>query len=826
MTKILVVCGGAGRGLLGQRDALGFAAEMQLDVRHELVPVQNDQLAWRLPVDAAVLTTKTLLDWMEHEWGKDVDRYKNDPQKTTPQSRHARILYQGYPGTVTNLDYGLGQAPAIGGGVIRMPANENMLRTATRQMIQRIAQLLGPANELDVWIVSSTSGGTGAGIRRFVARVIAEEMRAHIQNCVIKLHFVLYGARTYTSVNAHQTSLNTFIGVAQDAAFVDEEFDMPDPPIRFFYYLELPDVGSGERARKEREKLVEVTARAMFLDELRPVLEKIANNVPNKTVFVRVGFWGGELPREQLYYETLRQLRSKLEQLTEPGDTRFLEGFTCSFEPLPDLKKALEQLGSPELLLNLIGRGWKFPRRPGTFLGRQSQDDYVLECEKAVEAVLKSALSLTVDRLAGVFKPESVRAVEKGIAAAGEAAPGLPTRGEAEVEKLTRELAISKPGQNIDWTIRQDLITDAHRVMAWTRKLLDRPDGHPPLVEEQRLLARSCSDIFNQFGAGSRDKAVRLATELPKFLDASVRLQLLRDIEGRASSLLSELEGSYNAVKTKAAEQEQMMVKAGVVSQTTSLVLAADLEKRVMVTNPRPWIEILDRAVQSKKDEQFRLAVECGAIGLTMNGLARVVGVSGEDPTEIRTEVMSKAGGIIINKEKCEGIWWQADSSLWNRGETQFQFRIFPWLNPQDLAILRAESTEDIQLICTSMGAIGLRVLAVDMVNIGQKDMAAAAQNLLRDMKTHLNQELTNWPTDNAPVVAKKTTGVLHLAMAGVGGEPLDLTALERIGLEAGEQKPADEQKPTGEQKPLEKPIDKLGYLYELRKLIPQQAPA
>ena len=74
--------------------------------------------------------------------------------------------------------------------------------------------------------------------------------------------------------------------------------------------------------------------------------------------------------------------------------------------------------------------------------------------------------------------------------------------------------------------------------------------------------------------------------------------------------------------------------------------------------------------------------------------------------------------------------------------------------------------------------------------------------------------------------MAKKTTGVLHLAMAGVGGEPLDLTALERIGLEAGEQKPADEQKPTGEQKPLEKPIDKLGYLYELRKLIPQQAPA
>ena len=42
MTKVLVVCGGAGLGLLGQRDSLGFAAEMQLDVRQELLPVEND----------------------------------------------------------------------------------------------------------------------------------------------------------------------------------------------------------------------------------------------------------------------------------------------------------------------------------------------------------------------------------------------------------------------------------------------------------------------------------------------------------------------------------------------------------------------------------------------------------------------------------------------------------------------------------------------------------------------------------------------------------------------------------------------------------------
>jgi hypothetical protein len=92
------------------------------------------------------------------------------------------------------------------------------------------------------------------------------------------------------------------------------------------------------------------------------------------------------------------------------------------------------------------------------------------------------------------------------------------------------------------------------------------------------------------------------------------------------------------------------------------------------------------------------------------------------------------------------------------------------------------------------------------MVNIGRGDLSAAAESLLSPLKVHLRSEFEAWPADNRPAVERRTTGILHVARAGAGGESMDLTALERIGLTPDE-------------------LAKLSYLYDLVKPAAIEAP-
>ena len=156
--KFLIVCGGSGVCLLGQRRVLGVNAELQIDVSKECIPTKDPQ-SLRVMLDRPVGTIPLLLLEMKSK----IVKGSAHPRDVAHANFVARHMVAG-----GDLIDGLAQSPVIGGGTIRYPDNEADLREKLSTMITQFAQNIGPANPLDVWIISSTAGGTGEGSHRFV----------------------------------------------------------------------------------------------------------------------------------------------------------------------------------------------------------------------------------------------------------------------------------------------------------------------------------------------------------------------------------------------------------------------------------------------------------------------------------------------------------------------------------------------------------------------------------------------------------------------------------------------------------------------------------
>ena len=176
--RFLIVCGGSGSRLLGQRRVLGVSGELHVDVSSEIKARPEDPNSIAVRLDEQIGTVQKLLEDMERRLPKP-EAQQESPSKSellAQQSRrstyvhnaimhpadvaHARFLANYYPSTGFLRD-GLAQAPAIGGAAIRHTRNMKELANKLRQMTTHFATNVSEANPLDVWIVSSTAGGTG-----------------------------------------------------------------------------------------------------------------------------------------------------------------------------------------------------------------------------------------------------------------------------------------------------------------------------------------------------------------------------------------------------------------------------------------------------------------------------------------------------------------------------------------------------------------------------------------------------------------------------------------------------------------------------------------
>lgn len=748
--RFLIVCGGAGVGLLGQRRVLGsgITAELQIDVTRELVPERGDTNSLRIALDKPVGTIPLLLRDMKARIGESI---------TQPADiRHTEFLCR-HMVTGGDLWEGLAQSPAIGGGTIGHKDNLTALRNRLSVMIYKMAQNIGQENPLRVWIISSTAGGTGAGIHRSVAATLAEVVKQYWE--CLTLNFVRIGPATYQSINARRTRLNTFFGVAADAAFALKCSDDFPGVTTNWYYVELPDVGSGNRAKPIRAELVEMAVKTLMLDDLAGPLNTLLINDGLRMVPTRIGYWGRDFEEKVKYYEVLRRLVEKLRDLIEPSDSKYVSGRPQpAFQPGPSLPQVLRGLRSEQDLLHKIEvQGWKFPK----YRGRLSEDDRIKDWKRAINELIAP---FEVDNLAleagfEIEKPEE-------------------ERREGESDRMMLSVPEHTPGAyDKAWF---DMIANAQRVKAWCTALLTSSGPQEGLIERLNRLARACSDAQHALNPmkGSAARARDMNEYLADFVETLVQVVRLKGLEKAADRCLqSQLAGPKELLKE--AERQLEIARSAAEGMGTSPVIAADLSDELDRLRQQTWLRLLERGFQQAGSDGFRKEVLAGAVGLTEAGLLNVLGLPGNADRQRIQETLGRMGRMYsADGDEFEAQWWQAQAP--SRVEQQYQFRILPEVEPKVEAQL-GEGSGQIGYIYAKLGVIGLYVLAFEGVCIGNAhETVTTPAYLLRPFVPLVRDTLKNWPKE--PVVGR-THGQIEVASAGVVGDPLYERALRDAGL-------------------------------------------
>jgi len=762
--RFLIVCGGAGYKLLGQRAILGLDAELQVDVAKENVS-QNwkvrDQRSLFVDLDKRVGTTSTAINALLNNY------LKPGSSANKQQIERTKLLQTLFP-SAQSLEYGLAQSPAIGYAAMSHENNQDALEQAIRRMITSFGKYIGPENHTVVWIVSSTAGGTGEGTHCFVARKLAEIFNTTFAKISLTINFIRIGQLTYRSINNDRTALNTFFGVAADSAFMRQVKNSFPFVLTNWFYVDLPDVGKGDKAKRVRGETVEMACKSIMLPDLQDDFQKLlANNAGAPIVLVKIGYWARNFGNNITYFETLKQLSVKLADLTNPNYQRkYIDGKPLPQFKAPELDDHIRDVQNADYVINRMGKGWVFPlyHAPGNLKYLEQVVALVSDWKNSMSDLIE----IDIDHLNVEFLVDKLSPVG--------------------VVPLTVPAFIQEDGK---WFIQ---INDAHRVKGWASHLLGLDSKERTVLTTGWIAsllqqASEISKIFQSFDIFNRKdvKARKACGLLGGFLKLLVQVNLLLELEKSATKLLmSELAVPREVIYK--VNEEYEIAKNTIGSDSNSVTHAAELHHILDQLSRKTWLRLLRDAVHEGDTEQFREEVLRGATGLTEDGLRSVLGLNSKaDIIDIQNTLATNMGRMVgENNQEYEGVWWQATAP---NPTLEYHFRILPQVDRGLQNRLRTRAEEDdipYRYIFTEFGTIGLKALALQCASLNQAygDTVSASAFLLSPFVANVRRALNSWPLKPEPNIP---SGQLQIVVAGNGGEPLYKDALTMVGLTSEE---------------------------------------
>jgi len=675
---MLIVCGGSGANLLGQRDALGVHAELQIDVGREIrarAKPTGDSYSQFVELDRGVGTVGLLFQeargWIAKEGSQRSHGsiYIRTKFEHHPDIQHLQFLSNQLSSTLS-LERGLAQFPALGGLVIRHSQNRAALEQALERMTAPLG--VGPENPIEAWIVSSTAGGVGGGVHRFTGAFLADFVRRRYVGTPVRLHFIRIGPSTYLSVNPRQGALNTFLGVAADAAFALQiSQDFPEATTCWFY-IDFPDVGIGERRASLQAQMIEMAAKVMMWEKIEADLQGLlAYNQGIPFVVAQIGYCGKEFSEQWKYYEALRQLRERLQELVEPDYQKYIgEGMQKPQFVTTRLEEWVKQVSDEQYILQRMESGWQFPRY----------------------------------RIKYPQEFSEVQALVKGWRSAVEALVGRrweELQGEWVIKSASgkESLHVAEPGEapfGTEVWFRQ--VEEAHRARAWVRHLLGYDLKTGQLRKGENLLGRllvtaqRVSSILNGFNPlKKREKRAQEVREpIIEFIQTLAQVDALLNLEVRAHRFLQEetvpvrhilevADAEFHTLWSQWAQPDytQYVAQEGpvfsfldVVSERTSLVqdegnLQAHLQRGWRLPAyrgfPRSLVDARTRVAAWKKALESLMGVEWIQGGEFT--IKRIVMVNGQAQEEV-----------------CSiGRWLNEEDNTWKRVENAHFVRAWTW---------------------------------------------------------------------------------------------------------------------------------------------------
>ena len=806
--RCLIVVGGTGKGLLGKKDTLNIDYEWQIDVSTELLPNYGPAL------DAEVGTFGMLCLDIENrsreDWQPDRDQGLRqgpgpDPylqrgfrgSKAETHAQYLRLNCGGY-----NLADGLAQSPAIGSLVIGHPTN----RRALEVMFTELVAGLTPNSALEVWIVCSTAGGTGAGIHRFIAQTLAAQVKTTINDVTIKFLFVQCGQYTYRNRGA-MTSKNTFFTIAADMAFMQLQLKhYPSTTANFFYFdLEQIPAHLANTEKLLRAEQVEMFIKVLMTESAKQDMQQQIVNMEGSTVLIfQAGYWGKDFDSRKKTLATLQALNLSLKTLilddTIPDSPKALTIFisgreeSCVFiDASPDQANSLRSAKSriTEQTINTWLQNNNKPPDPATCTKQTLLEEW--------ETILLPFLeinSLTNLPISFQLRPSAVATTTHGL---GDADNADYTEGDRPAAP-----PITNPQRSLNFidikgyehlnTLWEADVTQAQETKAWCEYLRTGISGNDHCDLERKFkdaaeAAHKLAHGVRSYFRGTSNNAKLLLPLFRNLLELASKLRIIVDLEENLANVLSRNLDKARSVQRNVATLIQTGGGTTVHDSPVEIsALSAELTQRAV-----SWLQALFQALGPTNAIRFNKIVDNGANGLSKTGLAEVLNL----PLDATALQMLKALSEPPETNETgatkaiKPIWWKQQKPTLNPTFQPMEYVVIPKIP----TALRTEFTEELKnqpdfmqgtnlkLKYERFGRVGLYVMYVKAGNLNQfrGDYGSAPKYLMKPFVQNISTTLATWADIDAGVGIQ--TGDFDIACAGAVGEPLDLTSLKLAGL-------------------------------------------
>jgi len=671
--NFLIVCGGSGRGILSQFDTLGFDGALQIDVQNWPIQTHDGRiLQFELPIPShhepvpnSIASLATYSSRLKRQWGKHHKDESHHGEYESCVSGEC-VNYKrrvNHVQTATNnvvaaaLIDGMSQNPIIGRSYITRDIVSQSLADKLQQL-----RSLKPANEqnVTVWLVASTCGGTGNGIVHHVADLVKQVFG----DITLKLKFVRIGMLSYQSIS-RLTTVSTFWAVLTDYGYMKEHTrktvslaaqGVVYPVTQEFYYIDLPDTNTDTR---KRESLVQ----SAFVTFSNPVLDRefvVRLNNGGGVVMARVGEWGRGFDRNAVYKLTLKQLNQKLDELLTPGESTVIAKVT-NFIVTDPIELISQE--STQLYATVAKSETMKPVLPSL---RKIKTE--LNVVNSLESLRVHPLWVMMQQVvAQIFDEQKQNTLRKQVQ--------LIITVDHETEQLSISGEANDAAHYVGAEAHIKLIRMAQYAKAKVKHYLLGNQDHAGYVLTE--LREAWNTIVGGWFIGDEERQQAFIGGVTRFLQAYFRVSRCIEVSDEAESVIMRARTEFRNL-TLVVERQIQSINVDMPAEYTN---CADLDETF--GGNTTWLKMLRRSLvgnleQAEQSKEFRRTVEMGASGLTEDGLKYVLeSPAGSGSDQIVNQINTSEGSN-------SAVWWQGiqKPGSWEgvNGLLWFNYRIFPKL--------------------------------------------------------------------------------------------------------------------------------------------------
>ncbi|MFM2033212.1 MAG: hypothetical protein RLZZ297_1977, partial [Chloroflexota bacterium] len=222
-------------------------------------------------------------------------------------------------------------------------------------------------------------------------------------------------------------------------------------------------------------------------------------------------------------------------------------------------------------------------------------------------------------------------------------------------------------------------------------------------------------------GSTAVDKKVR--DNIMVFVSTYIQVRTLVTVVERADAVISDFRDWSEVLVCHIKQQHQMMP----LQEKDVLTTCVELDD---LRNGKTWLASIHDTLSGNPQSafvqnNFRSAVIWGSRGINAAGLRHVMALPHDTTSkQIVAELNNRAGRIMSNHKPEEAIWWQGKHYRIGAAEqSDFSYRVFPPLPPEEFSALIAANTEYEKqhgitpcYLQSNSAFIGQRILSVECV--------------------------------------------------------------------------------------------------------------